>query len=173
MEFVVGFVDDGFLVAGAGFGEGFFVFFVLFVFVDGGGFGFPAFIFGFGAGDLDAAIFCGFAGCGFAFVVVIIGVGAAEVVVLADFDLLVFGFEGDHAVALVAHVGADAGWVVPDDMAVQTFVVFVDLAVEVMDKTFEVDEIISLRDEQAVTLEHVVDVCVDVGFFLAAEQAAS
>ena len=72
---------------------------------------------------------------------------------------------------LVAHVGPGSGGVVPDTMTVETFVIFVDLAVEVVNETLKVSEIVFLWDEHAMALKHVISVCVDVRLFVVAEQA--
>lgn len=99
-------------------------------------------------------------GSGFVF---IFGVGAPEIVVLTDFNLLVFGLEGNHAMALVAHVGLDGLCVVLHGVAVKALEVLGDFSVEIVDEAIEIHQIFLLGDEHAVVYAHVVHVGVNIG----------
>lgn len=92
----------------------------------------------------------------------VIGVRAAEIVELADLDLLILRLERDPAMALISHVGSDSGGTVPNGVAVETLVVLGNFAVEVVDEPVEVDEKVSLGNEHAVRFVHVIDVGLDI-----------
>jgi len=120
---------------------------------DGGGGGLA------GGAELDPA---GFVGRRVSAVGVVfffgVRVSAGEVVELADFDQLLFAFEGNHAVSAVAHVGLDAGGRVDHFATIEALVQVVNFVPQVGDETFSVNKIILLWDEHAVEAAHVLNI---------------
>lgn len=74
--------------------------------------------------------------------------------------------------ALVAHVRPNPGSRVSDGVAVQAFVVLGDLAIQITNKAFEVDKVVLFGNEHAVCFEHVIDVRLQIGGVVIAEDAA-
>jgi hypothetical protein len=95
----------------------------------------------------------------------------SEVVELANLDKLSVRLKGNHAVAAVAHVGLDTARGVEDLVAFQALVVDVDLVVQVLDEVLGLCQELALGHEHAVELAHVVDIQVEAGRLVVAEQA--